>query len=106
MGTYRHVLLLPAAAMIGAGVLGTGQFVFERLLRQQSSLAVVIEFAGGLIFLALVMEAGTPMIRISGLNQRIGGATILEDVDVTVPATAGLPHRSAPTVQASRPCCI
>lgn len=54
--SHRHRALLPAAAMLGAIVLVAGQWVFERLLARQSSLAVVIEFAGGLIFLALVLK--------------------------------------------------
>ncbi|MBW7921453.1 MAG: iron chelate uptake ABC transporter family permease subunit [Rubellimicrobium sp.] len=55
-GSHRHAALLPAAAMIGAGVLVIGQWLFERVLVQQSSLAVVIEFLGGLVFLALVIK--------------------------------------------------
>lgn len=54
--TYRHAVLIPAAALIGAIILVAGQFVFERLLRQQSALAVVVEFLGGLLFLALVLR--------------------------------------------------
>lgn len=54
--THRHAVLIPAAALIGALILVAGQFVFERLLRQQSALAVVVEFAGGILFLALVLR--------------------------------------------------
>ncbi len=54
MKTHRHVLLLPAAALISATVLVAGQTVFERMFRMQSTLAVVIEFFGGLLFLYLV----------------------------------------------------
>ncbi|WP_138467243.1 iron chelate uptake ABC transporter family permease subunit [Poseidonocella sp. HB161398] len=53
--TPRHVLLLPAAALIAGLVLVIGQGVFERLLGLQSTLAVIIEFFGGLLFLYLVM---------------------------------------------------
>ncbi len=56
--THRHAVLIPAAALIGAVVLVAGQFVFERLLSQQSALAVVVEFFGGLLFLALVLRKG------------------------------------------------
>ncbi|MGZ9810171.1 iron chelate uptake ABC transporter family permease subunit [Pseudoroseicyclus sp. H15] len=55
-GSSRHILLLPAAALIGAAILVAGQFVFERLLGLQSSLAVIVEMAGGLVFLALVLR--------------------------------------------------
>ena len=55
-GTHRHAILLPAAGLIGATILVFGQFVFERLLSMQSSLALLVEFAGGLLFLALVLR--------------------------------------------------
>ncbi|PRX37741.1 iron complex transport system permease protein [Meinhardsimonia xiamenensis] len=51
---HRHRLLVPAAAMIGAALLVGGQALFERVLGLQSALAIVVEFAGGLLFLLLV----------------------------------------------------
>lgn len=51
----RHALLLPAAAVTGAIILVAGQFLFERLMGQQSALGVIVEFLGGLLFLALVL---------------------------------------------------
>ncbi|WP_421906608.1 iron chelate uptake ABC transporter family permease subunit [Mameliella sp.] len=55
MQTYRHAVLLPAAGMTGALFLVAGQFLFERVLGMQSTLAVLIEFLGGLLFLALIL---------------------------------------------------
>lgn len=55
-GTHRHAVLIPAAALIGATILVAGQFVFERVLGYQSAMSVVVEFAGGLLFLALVLR--------------------------------------------------
>ncbi|TDX28251.1 iron chelate uptake ABC transporter family permease subunit [Rhodovulum visakhapatnamense] len=55
-GTYRHAVLLPAAGLSGAAILVAGQFVFERLLGLHSTLAVLVEFFGGLLFLALVLN--------------------------------------------------
>lgn len=52
----RHAQLLPAAAMIGATILIAGQTVFERVLGLESTLSVVIEFAGGLLFLVLLLR--------------------------------------------------
>lgn len=52
----RHADLLPAAAMIAAATLVAGQLVFERLLGQAGFLSVVIEFAGGLFFLILLIQ--------------------------------------------------
>ena len=51
---YRHALLLPTAAVMAALILVFGQAIFERLLNLQSSLSIVIEFAGGLLFLSLL----------------------------------------------------
>ncbi len=56
MRSYRHALLLPAAAMISALILVLGQAAFEHLLKMQSTLTVVIEFVGGLFFLALLSK--------------------------------------------------
>lgn len=56
MKTYRHALLLPAAGLISALILVSGQTYFERVMRLQSSLAVIIEFAGGLLFLFLLAK--------------------------------------------------
>lgn len=58
--TWRHMYLLPAAALIGAAILVSGQFVFERLLGLQSTLTVVVEFAGGVLFLFLVLRRPQP----------------------------------------------
>jgi iron complex transport system permease protein len=54
MRTHRHALLLPTAAVMAALILVFGQAVFERLLNLQSTLSIVIEFVGGLLFLFLL----------------------------------------------------
>lgn len=54
MRSHRHAVLLPAAGLIAAIILVAGQTLFERLLSYQSTLAVVIEFTGGLLFLMLL----------------------------------------------------
>ncbi|MEK0165755.1 iron chelate uptake ABC transporter family permease subunit [Phaeobacter sp. A36a-5a] len=56
MQSHRHALLLPASALIAALVLVAGQILFERLLDLQSSLAIVIEFCGGLLFIVLLLK--------------------------------------------------
>jgi iron complex transport system permease protein len=56
MKTHRHAALLPAAALTSMLILVFGQALFERILRLQSSLAVVIEFIGGLLFLILLAK--------------------------------------------------
>ncbi|WP_068118936.1 iron chelate uptake ABC transporter family permease subunit [Tropicimonas marinistellae] len=56
MRSHRHAVLLPASAMIAATVLVAGQWLFERVLHLQSTLAVIIEFFGGTFFLFLVLK--------------------------------------------------
>lgn len=56
VGAPRHALTLPAAALIGALTLVAGQTVFERLLGLAGTLSVVVEFAGGLLFLFLLLR--------------------------------------------------
>ncbi len=58
--SWRHAHILPAAALIGATILVSGQFVFERLLGLQSTLTVVVEFVGGVLFLFLVLRRSKP----------------------------------------------
>lgn len=56
LDTHRHRMAIPGAAVMGALILVAGQFLFERLLGLQSTLAVIVEFLGGLVFLFLVLK--------------------------------------------------
>ena len=56
MRSHRHAVLLPASALIAAIVLVGGQTVVERVLDLTTTLSVVVEFAGGLVFLLLVLR--------------------------------------------------
>jgi iron complex transport system permease protein len=55
MRTQRHGLLLPAAALVAVIVLVGGQTLLQHGLGGASTLGVVIEFAGGLVFLLLLV---------------------------------------------------
>ncbi|WP_460801384.1 iron chelate uptake ABC transporter family permease subunit [Microbacterium sp. GXF6406] len=57
-GTFRHTWTLPAAALIGVGFLLLAQLILEKLFGFGGSLSMVIEFAGGLFFLYLVLRKG------------------------------------------------
>ncbi|MFP2907791.1 iron chelate uptake ABC transporter family permease subunit [Pyxidicoccus sp. 3LFB2] len=59
MRTYRHALVLPAAALIAAIALVSGQFVLERVFDLDTNPRVIIEFVGGLVFLAMLMRKAT-----------------------------------------------
>ncbi len=52
----RHRVRLITAALIACLLLVLGQWAFERVLGQQAVLSVVIEFAGGILFLALLLK--------------------------------------------------
>lgn len=54
--TYRHAILLPAAALIGAIILVGGQLVMERVMALSTPLIVVIELIGGVTFLILLLK--------------------------------------------------
>lgn len=54
--THRHALVLPAAALIAITVLTLGQLILERVLAFDTALGIVIEFAGGLFFLFLLVR--------------------------------------------------
>ena len=55
-GTWRHATLLPLAALIAAGLLVLCQALFERVLQLQSTVTVVIEGVGGLVFILLLFR--------------------------------------------------
>ncbi len=54
LGTSRHAVILPAAALVAIILLVGGQAIFQHLLGSAATLGVVIEFAGGIAFLLLL----------------------------------------------------
>ncbi|MGQ4494491.1 iron chelate uptake ABC transporter family permease subunit [Dermabacteraceae bacterium P13115] len=59
MGTNRHVYTLPAAALCGLISLVGGQLILEQLLDFATLLSVVINFAGGVLFITLLLRRST-----------------------------------------------
>jgi iron complex transport system permease protein len=57
-GSFRHAWTLPTAVLLGVLCLLGGQLVLERLLGYGGTLSTVIDFAGGLFFLHLVLRKG------------------------------------------------
>lgn len=55
-GSVRHARLLPMAILVATLMLVIGQTIFERIFGLQSTLSVVIEFAGGVFFLWLLLK--------------------------------------------------
>ena len=55
-GSLHHTVRLPMVFLVSAVMLIGGQAVFEHLLGMKAVLSVVVEFAGGLVFLWLVLK--------------------------------------------------
>lgn len=56
IGSPYHRFILPAAAAIAVITLIAGQLVLERVFTFNTSLSIIIEFAGGLTFIALLLR--------------------------------------------------
>lgn len=57
--SHRHILVLPGAACLAVICLVGGQLFLERVLSYDSALSIVIEFAGGIVFIAMIVMRGT-----------------------------------------------
>ncbi len=57
-GSWRHSYLLPGCVLIGMIMLTGGQLLLERGLGMEGTLSVLIEFAGGLLFIWLLLTKG------------------------------------------------
>ncbi|MEO8282102.1 MAG: iron chelate uptake ABC transporter family permease subunit [Pseudarthrobacter sp.] len=53
---FNHARLLPIVVLIGAVALVGGQLILERVFGFATALSVVIEFAGGILFLYLLLK--------------------------------------------------
>lgn len=56
MGSSRHRHILPAAVLLSVICLVGGQTVLERVFAFNTALSIIIEFLGGIVFIALVMR--------------------------------------------------
>ncbi|GBD50481.1 iron chelate uptake ABC transporter family permease subunit [Methylopila sp. Yamaguchi] len=54
--TRRHAVLLPAAALVGVVILVGGQALLQHGLGGEGALGIVVEFLGGVVFLALLIS--------------------------------------------------
>ncbi|MFV0491390.1 MAG: iron chelate uptake ABC transporter family permease subunit [Pseudorhodobacter sp.] len=55
-GTSRHRIVLPAAVLLATVCLVGGQVLLERLFAFDTALSIIIEFVGGIVFIALVIR--------------------------------------------------
>ncbi|MGY1770185.1 iron chelate uptake ABC transporter family permease subunit [Blastococcus sp. SYSU D00813] len=56
LGTHRHAWVLPGAALLAVLALVGGQLVLEQVFGFDSSLSIVINFVGGIVFIALLIR--------------------------------------------------
>jgi iron complex transport system permease protein len=54
---FRHIHVVPAAALIAIITLGGGQLVLERVFALNAALPMVIEFTGGVVLIALLIRS-------------------------------------------------
>ncbi|BDH58069.1 iron chelate uptake ABC transporter family permease subunit [Tsukamurella sp. PLM1] len=55
-GDWRHRATLPMAFLIGVIMLAAGQFILHNVFYANGMLTVIIEFAGGILFLAMLFR--------------------------------------------------
>jgi iron complex transport system permease protein len=53
---HRHALILPAAVLLAIIALVGGQAVLEHGFGYDTALAIIIEFAGGIVFLTFLLR--------------------------------------------------
>lgn len=56
--TYDHHFVLPMAALIGYVTLASAYFILNRVFYAQGVVSIIIELAGGSIFLYVVLRRG------------------------------------------------
>jgi iron complex transport system permease protein len=55
-GTHKHRFILPVASLLAIICIVGGQLVLERVFAFDTALSIVIEFMGGIVFLALLIR--------------------------------------------------
>ena len=55
-GTFRHGAVLPASALIAVITLVGGQLLLERVFTMNTALSIIINFVGGVYFIALLIR--------------------------------------------------
>ena len=55
-GTSRHAVVLPVAVLLATICLVGGQLVLERVFSFNTALSIIIEFLGGITFIALILR--------------------------------------------------
>lgn len=56
IGTHKHVWILPCAALLSLLFLIGGQMVVERIFSFNTSLSIIVEFFGGIMFIGILLK--------------------------------------------------
>lgn len=56
IGTYKHLWVIPCAALLAILTLVGGQLVVERMFGFTTSLSIIVEFIGGIVFIILLIR--------------------------------------------------
>ncbi len=59
IGSHKHVFILPAAILLAIISLVGGQVIVEQVFGLNTSLSIIIEFIGGLVFIFLILKGAT-----------------------------------------------
>jgi iron complex transport system permease protein len=59
VGSASHQFIIPAASLYAVIFLLGGQLILERVFNFNSSLSVMVEFAGGLLFIFLLLKGSS-----------------------------------------------
>lgn len=58
IGTHKHIWILPCAAVLAMIFLLGGQMIVERVFAFDTSLSIIVEFIGGIVFILLLLRGG------------------------------------------------
>lgn len=58
IGTYKHIWIIPCAALLALIFLLGGQMIVERVFAFDTSLSIIVEFIGGIVFIILLLRGG------------------------------------------------
>jgi iron complex transport system permease protein len=58
IGTYKHIWIIPCATLLALIFLLGGQIIVERVFSFDTSLSIIVEFIGGIVFILLLLRGG------------------------------------------------
>ncbi len=56
IGSYKHLWIIPCAALLAVSFLISGQMIVERVFSFTTSLSLIVEFVGGIVFIYMLVR--------------------------------------------------